>query len=88
MADTKKVADSDTSNNNPKKKTRKQVEKKLETALSNLKPILGKKKFKRRIKKAGKILTSGIKNISTNGTLKSKTPKRKATPHATTAAPQ
>jgi hypothetical protein len=46
---------------NSKKKTRKQVEKKLEVALASLKPLLGEKKFKNRVKKAGKILTSGVK---------------------------
>jgi hypothetical protein len=57
---------------NPKKKTRKQIEQKLEDALSNLRPILGKKKFKRRIKKAGKVIASGLKNFKSNGTLKTK----------------
>ena len=46
---------------NSKKKTRKQVQKKLEVALASLKPLLGEKKFKSRIKKAGKILTTGLK---------------------------
>jgi hypothetical protein len=32
MADTKKVGDAGTINNRPKRKTRKQIEKKLETA--------------------------------------------------------
>ena len=73
MADTKKAAHIDASNDRPKRKTRKQIEKKLETALSNLKPILGEKKFKRRIKKAGKVLASGLKDISNNGIPKTNT---------------
>ncbi len=56
----------------PKKITRKQIEKKLETALSNLRPVLGEKKFKRRIKKAGKLITSGLKNFRSNGKVKEK----------------
>jgi hypothetical protein len=48
-----------------KKKTRKQVEKKLETALATLKPLLGEKKFKKRIRKAGKVLTDGLKKDAT-----------------------
>jgi hypothetical protein len=57
---------------NSKKKARKQIEKKLEVALSNLRPILGNKKFKRRIKKAGKVFSSGIKNLNANGAIKNK----------------
>jgi hypothetical protein len=78
MADTKKATDPRTSNNNSKKKARKQIQKKLETALSNLKPILGDKKFKRRIKKAGKVLTSGLTNINSNGSPKTQKPKANA----------
>ena len=52
--------------------TRKQIEKKLETALSNLRPVLGEKKFKRRVKKAGKLMASGLKNFKSNGTVKTK----------------
>jgi hypothetical protein len=55
-----------------KKITRKQIEKKLETALSNLRPVLGEKKFKRRVKKAGKLMASGLKNFKSNGTVKTK----------------
>jgi len=55
-----------------KKITRKQIEKKLEAALSNLRPVLGEKKFKRRIKKAGKLMASGLKNFKSNGTVKAK----------------
>ncbi len=43
-----------------KKRSRQQIQKKLETALANLKNELGEKKFKRRIKKAGKLLTNGL----------------------------
>jgi hypothetical protein len=81
MADSKKAADNDTGYNHPKRKTRKQIEKKLETALSNLKPILGEKKFKRRIKKAGKVLASGLKDISSNGSPKSKNARTKPSTH-------
>jgi len=55
-----------------KKITRKQIEKKLETALSNLRLVLGEKKFKRRVKKAGKLMASGLKNFKSNGTVKTK----------------
>jgi len=55
-----------------KKITRKQIEKKLETALSNLRPVLGEKKFKRRVKKAGKLMASGLENFKSNGTVKTK----------------
>jgi len=82
MADTKKAAHIDASNDRPKRKTRKQIEKKLETALSNLKPILGEKKFKRRIKKAGKVFASGLKDISNNGTPKTSTKTKPNTPKA------
>jgi len=58
--------------NASKKITRKQIEKKLETALSNLRPVLGEKKFKRRVKKAGKLMASGLKNFKSNGTVKTK----------------
>jgi hypothetical protein len=81
MADTKKAAHIDASNDRPKRKTRKQIEKKLETAFSNLKPILGEKKFKRRIKKAGKVLASGLKDIRSNGTPKTKNTKTKPNTH-------
>ena len=60
---------------NSKKRTRKQVQQKLEIALASLKPLLGEKKFKRRIKKAGKILTGGLKkNLSENNTVKNSRP--------------
>ena len=55
-----------------KKITRKQIEKKLETALSNLRLVLGEKKFKRRVKKAGKLMASGLKNFKSNGAVKAK----------------
>jgi hypothetical protein len=61
-----------TSADNSKRKTRKQIEKKLETTLSNLRPVLGNKKFKRRVKKAAKLLSSGLKNFKSNGTVKIK----------------
>lgn len=40
--------------------TRKMVEEKIESALAELKPALGEKKFKRRIKKAGKLIINGL----------------------------
>ena len=46
-----------------KKKTRKEIEKKLETALESLMPALGEKKFRKRIKKAGKILSQDIHGV-------------------------
>jgi len=58
MAKSKKVTQD---KSDSKKSTRKQIEKKLETALGTLKPLLGEKKFRKRIKKAGKVLTDGIK---------------------------
>ncbi len=85
MAGTKKVADDHIGNNNSKKKARKQIQKKLEIALSNLKPILGDKKFKRRIKKAGKVLSSGIQNISNNGSPRVKRLRSKANAHKTSS---
>ncbi len=51
MSNTKKIS---------KKTARKQIEKKLKITLSALEPVLGDKKFKRRIKKAGKALTEGL----------------------------
>jgi hypothetical protein len=53
MAKTSKVS---------KKETRKQVEKTLEITLATLEPVIGNKDFKRRLKKAGKALTRGLKN--------------------------
>ena len=46
-----------------KKKTRKEIEKKLEAALDSLMPVLGEKKFRKRIKKAGKILSQDIHGV-------------------------
>lgn len=40
--------------------TRQQIQEKLEQALAELKPYLGEKKFKRRMKKAGKLISSGL----------------------------
>ena len=82
MTDTKKANEAHAANDNSKKKTRKQIQKKLETALSNLRPILGDKKFKRRIKKAGKVLSSGLKNINNNGTPKTRGTKAKTNIHS------
>lgn len=43
-----------------KKKTKAEIIEKLETAFASLLPILGKKKFKKRIKKAGKVLSHNV----------------------------
>ena len=48
-----------------KKQTREQIKGTLATAFAPLLPILGKKKFNKRIKKAGKILSRNV-----NGALK------------------
>ena len=40
--------------------TRREITEKLEKALAELKPALGDKKFKRRLKKAGKLISSGL----------------------------
>ena len=54
-----------------KNKTRKEIEEKLEVALASFRPLIGKKKFKKRIKKAGKILSRNLdgagKNIEADG---------------------
>jgi HD-like signal output (HDOD) protein len=47
--------------NHSKKETRKEIGLQLATALNNLKETLGEKKFERRIKKAARLLTAGIK---------------------------
>ena len=44
-----------------KKKKRKQIIEKLDTALQDLKSSLGEKKFNKRISQAGKLLSKGIK---------------------------
>lgn len=46
--------------NASKKLRRQQIQQKLEKALADLKPALGEKKFKRRMKKAGKLISSGL----------------------------
>ena len=46
---------------NSKKGTRKEISTQLTNALGSLKEALGEKKFERRIKKATKLLTAGIK---------------------------
>jgi hypothetical protein len=43
------------------KKARKEIEKNLEITLAPLEPVIGNKDFKRRLKKAGKALTKGLK---------------------------
>lgn len=44
-----------------KKSTRKEIGQKLANVLNSLKDTLGEKKFERRIKKAARLLTAGIK---------------------------
>lgn len=39
---------------------RQQITEKLERVLAELKPSLGEKKFKRRMKKAGKLISNGL----------------------------
>ena len=46
---------------NGKKSTRKEISVQLTNVLNNLKETLGEKKFERRIKKAARLLTAGIK---------------------------
>ena len=53
-----------------KKQARKQIEKKLEAAFASFKPVLGPKQFKKRIKKAGKVLSRDL-----NGAPADKSPK-------------
>lgn len=50
-----------TKNAHSKKSTRKEIGQQLASALNNLKDALGEKKFERRIKKAARLLTAGIK---------------------------
>ncbi|WP_315823784.1 hypothetical protein [Paraflavitalea speifideaquila] len=47
--------------NHSRKSTRKEIGLQLASALNNLKETLGEKKFERRIKKAARLLTAGIK---------------------------
>lgn len=45
---------------------RQQIQEKLEHVLAELKPSLGEKKFRRRMKKAGKLISNGLsKKIKT-----------------------
>jgi len=48
-------------NGHTKKEARKEISVQLTSALANLKDSLGEKKFERRIRKAAKLLTAGIK---------------------------
>ena len=55
------------SGNNVENKPKKQgIREKLEKALSDLQPIMGKKSFKRRIRKAGKVITNGLSKKDLN----------------------
>ncbi|MEJ7739885.1 MAG: hypothetical protein WKF97_20860 [Chitinophagaceae bacterium] len=54
-------------NNNQDNKSKKQsIQEKLEKALSDLKPFMGKKRFKRRIRKAGKMIANGLSKKDLN----------------------
>ncbi len=50
-----------TKKDHSKKSTRKEIGLQLANVLNGLKESLGEKKFERRIKKAAKLLTAGIK---------------------------
>lgn len=56
------VNDKATKQTSYKKLTRKEISLQLANALNNLKETLGEKKFERRIKKAARLLTAGIKD--------------------------
>lgn len=48
-------------------KSKKQsIREKLETALFDLQPVMGKKRFKRRMRKAGKLITNGLSKKDLN----------------------
>ncbi len=51
---------------------RDQIQQKLEEALSDLKSSLGEKKFKRRIKKAGKLISNGLSKKGKSPRVKAK----------------
>ena len=50
---------------------RQQIQEKLEHVLAELKPSLGEKKFKRRMKKAGKLISNGLSKKMKNAQPKS-----------------
>jgi hypothetical protein len=47
-----------------KKLWKSHIEKQLEASLDSLKDVLGEKKFRKRIKKASKLLTKGMRSNS------------------------
>jgi hypothetical protein len=63
MANSKKNR---TKGKSSKKKSRKEVEKKLGAALEQFKIALGEKKFNRRIQKAGKFFAQGLDKVLDN----------------------
>jgi hypothetical protein len=62
------------------KAIKSEIEQQLETALAPWKEELGEKKFKRRIKKAGKVFSKNLKRSSSEPTSKKKVeaPKEKS----------
>lgn len=60
--------------------TREQIQEKLEKTLSDLKPLLGEKKFKRRMKKAGKLICSGLHKKAKDVVMTTKKPKAAEAP--------
>lgn len=60
-------------NGHSKKETRKEISQQLANALAGLKETLGEKKFERRIKKAARLLTAGVKVNSLRKERKGKT---------------
>ncbi len=60
-----------------KKTNREKIEKQLSTAVAGLKPVLGEQLFKKRIQKAGKLLTKGVKKSGSGKTDEKKTAAKK-----------
>ena len=58
-----------------KKKTKQQITEKLETIFASLLPVLGERKFNKRIKKARKVLLHNLNGTPTNISRKSLKPK-------------
>ena len=63
-----------------KKQMMSEVSQQLTTALSRLKDALGAKKFDKRVRKAAKMLTSGIKDPEPTKPTVKKTPAKRAAP--------
>ena len=66
-----------------KKKMTTEVSLQLTTALTSLKETLGAKKFDKRVRKAAKLLTSGIKDPETTTPAVKQVPAKKASPRKT-----